>query len=314
MKERLLRSGFTDKLPFPIPTGNIKASKLLRLAGVENLISRSLCENVFRAVAIPDCSSASGIFESISERLRRENPWKEAVWRSLTVNALIEDNSNLDSKVQQMAIDILKLTHPLIRAEEQESVQKELMELFKLAFETWRPAQRNSAQIFATTEFADSSSPAWDSQADQDDFEFAGASEHDLVKIDPHSKVLCLFPRVYRESSSTIDSESNSERKDHVYFPGTALYADAGAYIVGQKEYNDYLKLMEELEKKTQVVSTDPTRVSSRRTRRLSISQAPQQPPPTSFKARINTSQVGVDKKMDLASGNSKHPPLATTK
>lgn len=305
VKEKLLRVGFADKIPFFIPSGNIEASKLLRLAGVEHIISESLCANIFRPVAMNDCSDSS-IFETISERLHKENPWKEAMWRTSTINAL-DGHIKIDEKIRQMVTEILKLTGPLIQEESREAVKRELEELFKLAFEIWRPAQKNLSRIFATTQLAGDSAQPWDSHPEQDDF--YGASEDELAEIDPHGKVLCLFPRVYREGSFTIDKGVDPEDMGCIYFPGSALYADAGAYIVGQKEHRDFQKLMQELSKKAQV--TDPGRVGNRRSRRPSVAMPMYLPlPPTShaqtFGARVKKAQISGENKENKENKDNK--------
>lgn len=290
-----MRVGFTDKIPFFIPSGNIEASKLLRLAGVEHIISESLCANIFRPVVMYDCSDSS-VFETISEQLHKENPWKEAMWRTSTISAL-EGHVKIDAKIRQMATEILKLTSPLIQEGAREAVKTELEQLFKLAFETWRPAQKNLSRIIATTQLTNDSAQPWDSHPEQD--EFYGASDDEL-EVDTHSKVLCLFPRVYRERSFTIDKGVDPEDMGCIYSPGSALYADAEAYIAGQKEHRDFQKLMQELSKKAQVV--DPGRVGNRRSRRPSVAMPMYLPlPPTSypqtFGARVKKAQIAGENK-----------------
>lgn len=273
IKERLLRVGFTEKMPFPIPTGNIEASKLLRLAGVEHIISESLCTNIFRPVAMHDCSDSS-VFEAISERLHKQNPWKEAMWRTSTVSAL-DGHTNLDAKLRLMVADVMKLTSPLIAAESRDLVATELEALFKLAFEIWKPAQQNLSRIFATTVLSHASAGSWESHSEQDNF--YGASEDELADIDAQQKVLCLFPRIYRERTFTIDKGIDPEDPGCVYFPGAALYADAEAHVVGLKEHRELERMMEELSRKAQVAAAEPGRVNNRRSRRQSTT-APMMP------------------------------------
>lgn len=217
-----------------------------------------------------------------------------------------------------MATEILKLTGPLIKEEARDNVKTELEELFKLAFETWKPAQKNLSRILATTELKDDSSLPWDSHPEQDDF--FGADDDELAEIDPHGKVLCLFPRVYRERSFTMDKGVDPEDMGCVYFAGSALYADAGAYIVGQKEHRDFQKLMEELSKKAKVISVDPARVGSRRSRRPSIA-APSYLPlaqqhSQTFGARVKKSQNSGDSKVvqEVVSSVPQSSPAAILK
>lgn len=259
-----MRAGFTDRMPFSIPTGNIEASKLLRLAGVEHIISESLCANIFRPVAMHDCAD-SGVFEAISERLHRQNPWKEAMWRTSTVGAL-DGHTDLDAKLRHMVADVMKLAGPLVADGSRELVAAELEGLFKLAFETWKPAQQNLSRIFATTALSHDPE-AWESHSEQDNF--CGVSEDELADIDSQRMVLCLFPRIYRERTFTIDKGVDPEDAGCVYFPGTALYADAGAHVVGLKEHRDLERMIEELSRKAQVTAAEPGRVN-RRSRRQS--------------------------------------------
>lgn len=192
-----------------------------------------------------------------------------------------------------MVKEIFELTDPLIREDDREIVKTELTGLFRRAFEIWLPAQKNSSRIFATTKFTENSPQAWESHPEQD--EFFGSPEDELADIDSQRKILCLFPRVYREKSLTTDRGVGPEDEGYTYFPGTALYADAGAYIVGQREHREFQKLMEELSKKAQVVSADPARMSSRRSRRPSVSKAQLSLPPLypqTFSERIKKSQV----------------------
>lgn len=239
------------------------------------------------------------------------------MWRTLTSNALVE-HINADLKIQEMVTEIFDLTSPLIQKDDRETVKIELTELLKRAFETWRLAQRNCTRIFATTKVLDSSSEAWESHPEQD--EFRGASEDELEQIDPHETVLCLFPRVYRERLFTADTGVDPEDTGYVYFPGAALYADAGAYIVGQREHRDFQKLMEELSKKAQVISGDPARVSSRRSRRPSLSKASllsvPQPHPQTFSERVKKSQTSGSNtadQLEVTPRYTKSPPSTTT-
>lgn len=243
----------------------------------------------------------SSVFEMISEKLHKENPWKEAMWRISTVSAL-DGHLKIDSKIRQMVTEVLKLTDPLIQEEAREIVKTELGELFKLAFETWRPAQKNLSRIFATTELAGDSAQPWGSHSEQDDF--VGVLEDELIEINHYEKVLSLFPRVYREGSFTIDKGVDPADTGCIYFPGSALYADAEAYIVGQKEHRDYQKLMEELSKKAQVTLTDSGRAGNRRSRRPSVAIPIHLPLPPSplphtqtFSARVKKGQISGDNK-----------------
>lgn len=278
-------------MPFFTPGGNIEASRLLYLAGVEHIISESLCTNIFRPVAMHSCTD-SRIFEAISERLHLENPWKEAMWRTSTVSALA-GHTDLPSKLQDMAAAVLNLTRPLLHfSASHAAAEAELASLFRSASAIWEPAQKSLCRIFATTALPPDSGAL--SHVEQDTF--CGADEADLADVDPTRTVLCLFPRVFRERAFSFDRGVDPEDAGCVYFPGAALYADAGAYVLGQKEHRELNMLVAELARKAQVAATLPGRVS-RRSRRLSVTAPPQVPGQgQAFAARVRKS-LGAESK-----------------
>lgn len=283
---------FATALPFPLPTSDTQASALLHLALVQHHISSTLCKNIFRTIVVPStCPDASTIFESISTVLYRKSPHLESTWRSLTSTALSHTGSkdSLNAKVQAMATEIINLTYLLIPSGNHDSVHEKLCGLFKIAFTTWRPTQRCSARIFATIDLGDdSNAEQWGSQLEQDDFGCASDMDETEQQCN-NSKVLCLFPRVYRE-------DQDGER--HVYFPGTALYADSGAYVAGLKEHRVIQNLREELSKKKQAESGG-SGVHGRRGRRLSVSRPLSQPVPT--QVLVHKPRIGTGKALDVA-------------
>jgi hypothetical protein len=283
---------FATALPFPLPTSDTQASVLLHLALVQHHISSTLCKNIFRTIVVPStCPDASTIFESISTVLYRKSPHLESTWRSLTTTALSHTGSkgSLNTKVQDMATEIIDLTYLLIPSGNHDSVHEKLCGLFKIAFTTWRPTQRCSARIFATTDLGDDNdAEQWGSQVEQD--EFGCASDMDETEQQCNSKVLCLFPRVYRE---------DQDGGRHVYFPGTALYADSGAYVAGLKEHRVIQNLREELTKKKQAESGGSVLYGSRRSRRLSVNRPLPQPVPT--QVLVHKPRIGTGKALEAA-------------
>lgn len=218
--------------------------------------------------------------------LHRRNPHLESTWRSLTTTALFqtESKNSLTTKFQKMAEEIIDLTHPLIPPGHHDSVREELCGLFKIAFTTWRPTQRCSARIFATADLGEGES--WGEDSDQEEFGCAPPEDMDESEQHHNKRVLCLFPRVYRE-------DQDGER--HVYFPGTAMYEDSGAYMAGLNEHRAIQNARDELMKKKQ--SEVPGVHNSRRGRRLSVSRPLPQPVPAQalvHKPRLVTSGGGL--------------------
>lgn len=212
------------------------------------------------------------------------------MWRISTVSALA-GQTDLPSKLAHMATAVLDLTRPLLHpSASHATVQAELAALFRRASDTWEPAQQSLCRIFATTALPPDSGAL--SHTEQDTFCGADEDEADLADVDPARTVLCLFPRVFRERAFSFDRGVDTEDSGYVYYPGAALYADAGAYVVAQKEHREVNMLMAELTRKAQAAATLPGRVS-RRSRRLSVT-APLQTKPQgqgqAFAARVRKS------------------------
>lgn len=223
------------------------------------------------------------------------------MWRTSTVSALA-GQTDLPSKLAHMAASILELTRPLLHpSASHATVQAELAALFRRASDTWEPAQQSLCRIFATTALPPDSGAL--SHAEQDTFCGADEDEADLADVDPARTVLCLFPRVFRERAFSFDRGVDTEDSGCVYYPGAALYADAGAYVVAQKEHREVNMLMAELARKAQAAATLPGRVS-RRSRRLSVTSPLQTQPQgqgqgQGFAARVRKSLAAEGKEKE---------------
>jgi hypothetical protein len=196
--------------------------------------------------------------ERISQDLSQQSLRKEASWRHLTITALEGKYQDQDTAIAEIIDEILKLTRPLILGVTMDRFTEDLRELLELAFETWKPARKNSAKIFATMDITVDGGTFWGSTVEQDDFSLFGDA---VVDTESETRVLCLFPRIIR----------GDLEKPHIYFHGNALYSDSDAYIYGKSQEEQFKKLLEEAAAQSSAaIRVDPSRSTSRRARRNS--------------------------------------------
>jgi hypothetical protein len=165
----------------------------------------------------PSGPYGNGGFWDVSEALFRKNESHEAIWRSMTANAILADRQMLDkyqNHLAKVASSLLESWKPFPgESQEKETLQRLTRLLIgsaKACLEMQRIRQRIHTSIDVVNEY-------FDSDSEEDSHSVPGGFE----LPDSTAPVLCLFPAFFWTASSATSSPPRLLRK------GVAMYCDS---------------------------------------------------------------------------------------
>ena len=231
MWSKLQQSGLISAVSVNIPISNSVASKQIRMAAVEHIIATHLCTNIFQ----PLYSAKSGdtpLMEEVMNEIYASSPRKEAVVRSCILDTIpdtVRYQSEL-SVVNNTTAEVIQIVKPLLGPQELDSFQIRLVAFFTRAVELWRPVQRSTLKVVASTEYG---GKQWDIYEDYD-ASIALSAEQNVHRPLTPSFSMALFPQVYFYSEPPIPIHN-----------GYALFSDQNIAVAAYIEFKDYAMIRE---------------------------------------------------------------------
>lgn len=235
------------------------------MAACLHIISRSLCNDIFKPCYFPDSSSFSNGVKEILATQFRTDASKERITRALILSTYPK-NATAVAMTQTARVSSMQIQHLLTPLGANEKFAKELEKIFLDAGEIWKnTAQYSDRMIEALTE-DDIPGISW---ATMDEFTISTANTTvttaaaaittttDTNKDPPHSNMLNLFPCIYVPEGG------------EVVFPGLRLSYSQGIMSAAEQEFIDCLVARKQwsLRNNTNAV---PGGHSMRRERRMS--------------------------------------------
>lgn len=218
------------KIPPELPSflADTEASRHLRSAYIQHLVSTTLCRRVFGPFLFSlgrRHAEADRFFQSMSQELRNKSARKEAAWRQQTLYAAYTAPTAKKTTNSAAGAVVEEITHqikPFAEPARLELIHVAVRRIVKLAAETWRYARLEREMI--TTQMPpvgvmDVDANEW-ARHDYDEFE-------GLQPVsDPSRTILGLLPAVSRECiHESLQAPGEEADEGCLYTRGVALYS-----------------------------------------------------------------------------------------
>ncbi|KAI9713319.1 MAG: hypothetical protein M1812_006678 [Candelaria pacifica] len=234
-----------DKIPSGIPsfTANTKASRQLRAAYVQHIVSTTLCYRVFQPFLFSlgrRYDKADTLFQAMSNELRNKSTRKEAVWRQHTLFAAYTASSakkTINAAAGMVVEEIVNQIKHFADPRQIELINVAVRRIVKLAAEAWRLARLEREMITARM-------PAAEDIKETDEEWFGHDYTDSQSRTTPRTNatisrklLLRLLPIISREPIHH-DFRTEAEKNDNgcIYSRGVALYSDSTPVLARLQE------------------------------------------------------------------------------
>jgi hypothetical protein len=185
-------------------------------------IQHSICEAMTQNFLPPLGPYADRKLWAVSEALFRSNESHEAIWRLMTVNAILGDQRMVDeykARLREVATSLLSSWKPFPGDNQKKETLDRLTELLTDCATVSLELQKIRKRIHVSTNVV---SEYFDSDSEEDLYKVPGGFE----LPDSTAPVLCLFPAFFGTASPAADSQPTLIRK------GTAMFRDSPPLLV----------------------------------------------------------------------------------
>ncbi|KAI9702104.1 MAG: hypothetical protein M1836_001448 [Candelina mexicana] len=236
-----------SKIPSGIPSfiANTKASRQLRAAYIQHIVSTTLCYRVFQPFLFSlgrRYDKADTLFQAMSNELRNKSTRKEAVWRQHTLFAAYTASSakkTINAAAGMVVEEIVNQIKHFADPRQIELINVAVRRIVKLAAEAWRLARLEREMITARMPAAEDGKEIdeeWlghkypSSSPPKTTGRIAGGGS-------PRKLLLRLLPIISREPIHH-DFRTEAEKNDNgcVYSRGVALYSDSAPVLARLQE------------------------------------------------------------------------------
>ncbi len=236
-----------SKIPAGIPsfTANTKASRQLRAAYVQHIVSTTLCYRVFEPFLFSlgrRYDKADTLFQAMSNELRNKSTRKEADWRQHTIFAAYTASSakkTINAAAGMVVEEIVNQIKHFADPRQMELINVAVRRIVKLAAEAWRLARLEREMVTARMPAAE------DRNETDEEWSGHGPSESSPSRNStrtatggpPRKLLLRLLPIISREPIHH-DFRTEAEKNDNgcVYSRGVALYSDSAPVLARKHE------------------------------------------------------------------------------
>ena len=201
-----------DHLPKLYHPG-LDAGRYVFIAAIQHSICKAMQQNFLPPLG----PYADRKFWAVSEALFRSNESHEAIWRLMTVNAILGDQQMVDEykgRLRDVAKSLLSSWKPFPGDNQKEETLDRLTGLLTDSATVSLELQRIRRRIHVSTDVV---SEYFDSDSEEDSHKVPGGFE----LPDSTAPVLCLFPAFFGTASPAVDSQPTLIRK------GTAMFRDS---------------------------------------------------------------------------------------
>ena len=219
------------------------ASRCLRSAYIQHLVSTTLCHRVFEPFLFLlglSHQRSDDLFRTMSTDLRNKSFRKEAVWRQHTLSAAYtsqEAKATTNSMAGAVVKRIMNQISPFAHSRHLDIIHTAVKRIVKLAAETWRYARLEREMITARMPLARALRE--DARQDEDEWGCHEYNQFPTVKAVPVPRrpLLGLLPTIAREPGHESLRASNDDA-DHgrTYVRGIALHSDCVPILVRSQE------------------------------------------------------------------------------
>ncbi|RPB02251.1 hypothetical protein L873DRAFT_1878398, partial [Choiromyces venosus 120613-1] len=227
------------ELPSGLPCmlANTDASRLIRMAYVQHIISKYLCHRIFQPFLFylgKRYDKADSFFQSMSKQLREKSTRKEAIWRYYTLLAgYTASNAKRTASVAATNVieEIAGHVKPFADQNRMEVITSGISRIVKFAIETWRHA-RVEREIFTASMSLDvSNENSWIGHLYEQEKPYADnptlVGQLRSLRC-RHEIILPLLPIFSREGTlPSLHRPGASLDDGFVFSKGIALYMDS---------------------------------------------------------------------------------------
>lgn len=260
------------ELPPGLPSmlGNSEASRLIRMAYVQHIISKYLCHRIFQPFLFSlgkRYDKADTFFQSMSNQLREKSTRKEAVWRHYTLLAgYTASNAKKNAGVAAASVieEIAGYVKPFADQKNMDVITSGITRIVKFAVETWRYARMEREIITASMSTDDTERNSWECHSYEKQSPY-----HENVLftsqlngvVAGRAMILPLLPVFSREGTlPTLHRPLAVLDNGLIFSRGTALYTDCLPVLHRKYELN-LLQLPTSVVTKERVAQLDADRV-----------------------------------------------------
>src|SRR5271154_761182 len=189
-------------------------------------LQSSLCAALEKSIFVPFGPCAGQESSDIANALYRHNQSHEAIWRLMTVNAIVRDQQILsatNAKLKGIADSLLAPWSRFHNKQQGIEVQNMMMQLLVDSANLWLELMRVRNRIQVSVEV---DSHYFDSDSEEDSYHVPG----DLKLPDSTDHVLCLFPAFFWQANPDAPARPKLLRK------GTAMFRDSPPLLVALNE------------------------------------------------------------------------------
>lgn len=228
--------------------GNSDASRLIRMAYVQHIISKYLCHRIFQPFLFSlgkRYDKADTFFQSMSNQLREKSTRKEAVWRHYTLLAgYTASNAKKNAGVAASSVieEIAGYVKPFADQKNMDIITSGISRIVKFAVETWRYARMEREIITASMSIDDTEKGSWECHSYERQspyFDNVLLTSQLKAAAAGRAMILPLLPVFSREGTlPTLHRPLAVLDGGLVFSKGTALYTDCLPVLHRRYELN----------------------------------------------------------------------------
>ncbi|KAF8426252.1 hypothetical protein EV426DRAFT_20875 [Tirmania nivea] len=226
------------EIPSNLPNilADTDASRILRQAYIQHVISTILCKRIFSPFLFSLANrydNADSLLKAMSLHLRKKSTRREAVWRNYTLIAAYTANSakqHAAAAATTVIDEIITKIRPFAESENMDRIFAGVRRVVKYAIDTWRYARLEKEMFVARVE-TEADDPVWGHHPYEKQFPYV--SDSNLIEsiqgsfTGKRKLVLHLLPLIYREGTVPSISQQDTVLDDgHVFTYGIALFSD----------------------------------------------------------------------------------------
>ncbi|RPB24721.1 hypothetical protein L211DRAFT_807271 [Terfezia boudieri ATCC MYA-4762] len=226
------------EIPSNLPNllADTDASRILRQAYIQHVISTILCKRIFSPFLFSLANrydNADSLLKAMSSHLRKKSTRREAVWRNYTLIAAYTANSakqHAATAATTVIDEIITKIRPFAEPDNLDRISAGVRRVVKYAIETWRYARLEKEMFVARVETEDDD-PVWGHHPYENQLPYVSDSK--LIEsiqggsTGKRKLVLHLLPLIYREGIVPAISQQDTVLDDgHVFTHGIALFSD----------------------------------------------------------------------------------------
>ncbi|CAI7652549.1 unnamed protein product [Penicillium glandicola] len=231
-----------SKIPSELPPflDNTPASRELRCAYIEHIISKTLTFRVFQPFLFTlgrRYDKADTFFQMLSMDIRRKSVRREAFWRQQTLKAAYTTSDAKQSINVAAAVIVDEIIDHIKHFADPKHLDSLLMgvrKIVKLAAETWRHARVERELVIA-------SFPAPDAESVSNEgwLEYSANKDQKPVPTNEPTRhvVLRTFPRITREAAHEDFASDEEKVTSCTYSQGVVLYSDSPVIMGRLQEF-----------------------------------------------------------------------------